>query len=32
MFENVRHAWNRISVVISLSAILLYVSLTLSVP
>jgi hypothetical protein len=27
MFENVRHAWNRISVVISLTSILLYMSL-----
>jgi hypothetical protein len=27
MLENVRHAWNRISVVISLTAILLYVAL-----
>lgn len=27
MFENVRHAWNRVSVVISLTAILLYLSL-----
>src|ERR1700733_6676430 len=27
MFKNVRHAWNRISVVISLTSILLYMSL-----